>query len=125
MTFQILTILVILNLGVTYSLWRKAARKPPRPKKKFPKQLMHSEPITPKHNPPKVTGGDLAVKPPPLTASFFRFCWFADVVNWELSDEVAEDGVMAFTDFRIENLIELIKMHKDDPTLLKRGHRQE
>ena len=27
---------------------------------------------------------------------------------------------MAFTDFGIENLIELIKMHKDDPTLLKR-----
>ena len=33
---------------------------------------------------------------------------------------VGEDGVMAFTDFGIENLIELIKMHKEDPTLLKR-----
>jgi len=32
---------------------------------------------------------------------------------------VGEDGVMAFTDFGIENLIELIKMHRDDPTLLK------
>jgi hypothetical protein len=30
---------------------------------------------------------------------------------------------MAFTDFGIENLIELIKMHKDDPALLKRWHR--
>ncbi len=28
---------------------------------------------------------------------------------------VGEDGVMAFTDFGIENLIELIKIHKDDP----------
>jgi hypothetical protein len=33
-----------------------------------------------------------------------------------------DDGVIAFTDFGIENLIDLIKMHKDDPTLLKRGH---
>jgi hypothetical protein len=28
---------------------------------------------------------------------------------------------MAFTDFGIENLIALSKMHKDNPTLLKRG----
>ena len=33
---------------------------------------------------------------------------------------IGDDGVMAFTDFGIENLIELIKMHKDNPTLLKR-----
>jgi hypothetical protein len=33
---------------------------------------------------------------------------------------VGEDGVLAFTDFGIESLIELIKMYKDDPTLLKR-----
>ena len=33
---------------------------------------------------------------------------------------IGDDGVMAFTDFGIENLIELIKMHKDDPTLLRR-----
>ena len=31
-----------------------------------------------------------------------------------------EDAIMAFTDFGIETLIELIKIHKDDPTLLKR-----
>ena len=34
---------------------------------------------------------------------------------------VGEDGVMAFTDFGIENLIDLSKMHKDAPTLSKRG----
>jgi hypothetical protein len=28
--------------------------------------------------------------------------------------------VMAFTDFGIENLVDLIKMHKDDPTILQR-----
>jgi hypothetical protein len=33
---------------------------------------------------------------------------------------LGEDGVMAFTDFGIETLIELIKIHKEDPTLLKR-----
>ena len=33
---------------------------------------------------------------------------------------IGDDGVMAFTNFGIENLIELIKMHKDDPTLLRR-----
>ena len=33
---------------------------------------------------------------------------------------VGDEGVMAFTDFGIESLIELIKMHKDDPSLLKR-----
>jgi hypothetical protein len=33
---------------------------------------------------------------------------------------IGDDGVMAFTDFGIENLIELINMHKDDLTLLKR-----
>jgi hypothetical protein len=33
---------------------------------------------------------------------------------------ITDDGVNAFTDFGIENLIELIKMHKDDPTLLRR-----
>ena len=33
---------------------------------------------------------------------------------------VGEDGVMAFTDFGIENLIELIKLHKENPRLLSR-----
>jgi hypothetical protein len=33
---------------------------------------------------------------------------------------LGEDAVMAFTDFGIETLIELIKIHKDDPTLLMR-----
>ena len=32
----------------------------------------------------------------------------------------ADDGVMAFTDFGIETLVDLIKIHKDDPTLLQR-----
>jgi len=58
--------------------------------------------------------------------------WLFDVAN-EMEPEdgviwvrgVGEYGVMAFTDFRIENLIELIKIHKDRPTLLKRSHEPE
>jgi hypothetical protein len=34
--------------------------------------------------------------------------------------ELGEDGVMALTDFGIENLIELIKIYKEDSTLLRR-----
>jgi hypothetical protein len=33
---------------------------------------------------------------------------------------VGDEGVMAFTDFGIENLVELIKMHKEEPGLLRR-----
>jgi hypothetical protein len=32
-----------------------------------------------------------------------------------------DEGVMAFTDFGVESLVDLIKMHKHDPLLLKRG----
>ena len=31
-----------------------------------------------------------------------------------------EDGVMAFTDFGIENLIELVRHHKQNPERLRR-----
>jgi len=34
-----------------------------------------------------------------------------------------DEGEMAFTDFGIENLIDLIKIHKDDPTILARRSR--
>jgi hypothetical protein len=34
--------------------------------------------------------------------------------------DTSDDGEMAFTDFGIENLIDLIKIHKDDPTILAR-----
>jgi hypothetical protein len=41
-----------------------------------------------------------------------------DGVLWVYGD--TDDGVMAFTDFGIENLIDLIKMHKEDPTIRQR-----
>ncbi len=53
--------------------------------------------------------------------------WLFDVANeMDVEDGViwvygiGDDGVMAFTNFGIENLIDLIKIHKGDPTLLKR-----
>ena len=53
--------------------------------------------------------------------------WLSDVTNeMDIEDGViwvygvGDDGVMAFTDFGIENLIDLIKIYKEDPTLLKR-----
>jgi hypothetical protein len=54
--------------------------------------------------------------------------WLFDVANeMDVEDGViwvhglGDDGTMAFTDFGIENLITLIKIHKDDPTLLTRS----
>lgn len=44
-----------------------------------------------------------------------------DGVIWAYS--IGDDQVMAFTDFGIENLTELIRMHKEDPELLKRWDR--
>jgi hypothetical protein len=53
--------------------------------------------------------------------------WLRDVAN-EMDAEdgiiwaygVGEDGVMAFTDFGMETLMELIRMHKENPKLLSR-----
>jgi hypothetical protein len=36
-----------------------------------------------------------------------------------------DDGVMAFTDFGIETLTDLIEMHKEDPTILERRNNQK
>lgn len=53
--------------------------------------------------------------------------WLHDVANeMDVEDGVIwvygieEDGVMAFTDFGIETLTELIRMHKENPGLLSR-----
>ena len=53
--------------------------------------------------------------------------WLRDVANeMEIEDGViwvygvGEDGVQAFTGFGIENLIELVRMYKESPGLLKR-----
>jgi hypothetical protein len=53
--------------------------------------------------------------------------WLSDVAN-EMDTEdgriwvcgIGEDAILAFTDFGIETLEELVRMHKADPDLLKR-----
>ena len=53
--------------------------------------------------------------------------WLWDVANGMETEDgviwvygIGGDGVMAFTDFGIESLMALIRMHKEDPELLKR-----
>ncbi len=48
--------------------------------------------------------------------------WLSDVASeMEIEDgviwiySIGEDGVLAFTDFGIENLRDLVRMHKDNP----------
>lgn len=60
MSFELLAVIVALYVMATIALWRTGARTPPRPKKEFINALMRSEPITPKHEPPIVAGGQFA-----------------------------------------------------------------
>jgi hypothetical protein len=91
MNYDMLVFIVIANVLVTFSLWRIVARKADRPpglNKKAAKELWHSEPITPKHEPPKVAGGEFASLAHDHDRRFFAdFKEFADVVNWWLADE--------------------------------------
>ena len=54
--------------------------------------------------------------------------WLRDVANgMEIEDGViwvygaGDDGLQAFTDFGVENLIELVRIYKENPTWLKRS----
>jgi hypothetical protein len=85
MSETLIYIIVLVNVGLTIELWRRAARRPGKFKKKFLKRLFGSKPITPKHQPP-----------PPLKEGYARgervlqffsdFGHFANVVNWWLAD---------------------------------------
>jgi hypothetical protein len=54
-SFDFLTIVVIVNALATFVLWSK--RRAEKINRKFRKQQYDSEPITPKHRPPKTIGG--------------------------------------------------------------------
>ena len=87
MTFEILTIIVLLNVVATIALWRRAARRPEKLKKKFRNLLWHSQPITPKHQPPPpLKKGKWGVDEEEIQF-FSDFEDFANVVNWWLADE--------------------------------------
>jgi hypothetical protein len=60
MSNEVLIAIVAINAVVTLSLWRMMATKANRPvglNKKAAKALWHSDPIVPRHDPPKVPGG--------------------------------------------------------------------
>jgi len=88
MTFEVLAIILFLNVMATITLWRIAARKPPKPKKKFVTELLRSKPIAPKHQPPKSIGESIPSLVTEEDRLFFGdFADFAAVVNWWLADE--------------------------------------
>jgi hypothetical protein len=85
MTFNVLVMIVVLNALATIALWRDAARKPERLKKRFIKALLESEPIEPKHRQPKTIGEGRDVHD--QDRKFFAdFADFAEVANWWFSD---------------------------------------
>lgn len=54
--------------------------------------------------------------------------WLHDVASeMDIEDgrilvcDIGEDGILAFTDFGIENLTDLVRMYKNEPDLLKRS----
>jgi hypothetical protein len=85
---EILAIIVAVNAIATITLWREAARSPPRPNKKFLKNLLYAAPIEPDHERPKVIGDEY----PSLASDddrrfFVDFAEFVDVVNCWLAEK--------------------------------------
>jgi hypothetical protein len=91
MNYKVLVAIVVINALGTVSLWRMMATKAGRPaglNKRAAKALWHSDPISPKHDPPKVAGGDFPSLANDVDKVFFAdFREFADVVNWFLADK--------------------------------------
>jgi hypothetical protein len=91
MTWDGLTILAVTNAVVTFLLWGKIANMSsgrPKLNKKAAKALWRSEPIVPKHDPPKAAGGEWQSLARDVDRLFFAdFKDFADVVNSFLAGE--------------------------------------
>jgi hypothetical protein len=102
MTYEVLVIIVAINAIVTISLWRKVASKSnrgPNLNKKAATALWRSEPIIPKHDPPKKAGAEFSSLAGDVDRLFFAdFKEFANVVNWWLADEYLASG------FRLQDL---------------------
>ncbi len=84
MTFDVLTIIVFLSVVIaTIALWRTAALKPPRPKEKLIRTLLHSKPIAPKPQPADIASKNLSRLVSIEDRLFFGdFGDFAAVINW-------------------------------------------
>jgi hypothetical protein len=91
MSYEVLMIIVVINAVVTLSLWRKVAGKSnrgPKLNKKAASALWHSDPIVPKHDPPKAAGGQFSSLADDDDRRFFAdFRDFANVVNRWLAKE--------------------------------------
>ena len=80
MALEILAVIVFLNVMATPILWRTAARRPGKLRKKFYRQLLYSEPITPKHQPPPPLKEDTWGVTKEVRQFFNDFEDFADVI---------------------------------------------
>jgi hypothetical protein len=115
MTFEILTIIVLVNLGLTIELWRRAARQAEKPKKKFRDRLWWDKPITPKHEPPPApldeAGMVMGVRNPKQFSGDFED--FANVINWHL---------VGYAPWRVQELptFELSKLARSSPAYGRR-----
>jgi hypothetical protein len=93
MTFEILAIIVFLNVAATITLWRTAVRRPEKLKKKFLNRLWRGKPITPKHEPPRPLEDVWTVRKAAWLQFLSDFGDFANVVNWWLADLHQGPGV--------------------------------
>ena len=94
MSYEWLPIVVAVNALCTYALWRRGSTKldgRPVLNKKAADALWRSEPIVPKHDPPRVAGGEFKSMATDIDKAFFAgFREFADVLNgWLESEHVA------------------------------------
>ncbi len=106
MAFEIIVVIVFINAMATIALWQAAARKPEKLKKKFFNALLHSDPIVPKHRPPKAIGEGFESLVREGHQKFFEdFEDFADVVNWWFADEYVG------TRWRLQELPDTILKH--------------
>src|SRR5262249_38545282 len=86
---QVLWIVVAFNAGATIELWRRAARRPEKLKKKFRNRLWKGKPITPKHEPPPPLKADSYGVGKEELQFFSDFEEFAEVVNSWLASQYA------------------------------------
>jgi hypothetical protein len=85
---EVLAIIVGVLAIAIINVSREAARKPSRPNKKFLNKLLRSEPIIPKHDPPKAGGNFSSMADTDEGKRFFAdFAPFAEIMNEWLADE--------------------------------------
>ena len=76
--YEVLILLVLVNLGFTSYIWRTVRRGP---KRKFPGKLLNGKPITPNHTPPSLRNGiELGITDEDRRF-FSEFEMFADALN--------------------------------------------